>query len=253
MEKNNGIARITLNNPGSLNSLIPPLLSEMLIALEEMEHDQAIRVVIITGAGKGFSVGGDLSYLRTLNTISESRKYVQDAAAVAMKIVDLPKPVIAMVNGVTAGAGVSLALACDIVFCANSVRFLSGFGKVGLISDMGGAYLLTRAMGLHKAKEFMFSAQAIDAESACRLGMVNRVVGNDCLLETTYKFAEELLKCAPVALRLMKKILNSSEKLDFPTIVEIETAGQVYCIGTADHKEALAAMKEKRDPVFKGL
>jgi 2-(1,2-epoxy-1,2-dihydrophenyl)acetyl-CoA isomerase len=253
VEKKNGVAVLTLNRPDSYNSLTPGLLEEMLAYLSEAESDPRVRVAILTGAGKAFCAGGDLRHLHMLKTVKESEKYVRDAVNVSLKITRVAKPVIAMVNGVAAGAGFNLALACDIIFCAASARFSQSFVKVGLIPDVGGTYFLARAVGMHRAKELMFTARTIDAEEAYRLGIVNRIVPDENLFGVTLDFAAGLAKSAPIALTLMKKILNQSDRHDLETITELETGSQVFCIGTEDHKEGVAAFMEKRDPVFKGI
>ncbi len=253
IEKRNGIAVLTLNKPESYNSLAPEVLEGAMAALCEVENDPDVRVVILTGAGKAFCAGGDLKHLLTLSKVKESQKYVQDAVNVSIKITQVPKPVIAMVNGVASGAGFNLALACDIIFCAASARFSQSFVKVGLIPDVGGTYFLSRAIGIHRAKELMFTGCTIDAGEAHRLGIVNRIVPDEKLPEATFAFAEGLAKSAPIALTLMKKILNQSDRHDLRTMTELETGSQVFCIGTEDHREGVAAFMEKRNPVFKGV
>jgi 2-(1,2-epoxy-1,2-dihydrophenyl)acetyl-CoA isomerase len=253
VEKRNGTAILTLNKPASFNSLVPELLDEAMTALRTVEDDPEVRVVVITGAGKAFSAGGDLRHLGTLGTVKESHKYVQDAVNVCLKITRVSKPVIAMVNGVAAGAGFNIAMACDLIFCAESARFSQSFVKVGLVPDMGGTYFLCRSIGMHRAKELMFTGCVIDAAEAYRLGIVNRVVPGERLREATLDFAEGLTQNAPIALTLMKKILNRSDKHDLQTAMELETSSQVFCIGTDDHKEGVAAFMEKRKPIFKGV
>lgn len=253
IEKKGDMAVLTLNRPASYNSLAPEVLEGAMAALCDVENDPHVRAVILTGAGKAFCAGGDLRYLHTLKTVKESEKYVRDAVNVSLKITRVPTPVIAMVNGVAAGAGFNLALACDIVFCAASARFSQSFVKVGLIPDVGGTYFLARAVGMHRAKELMFTARTIDAEEAHRLGIVNRIVPDEKLFGVTLDFAAGLAKSAPIALTLMKKILNRSDRHDLETMTELETGSQVFCIGTEDHKEGVAAFMEKRDPVFKGV
>jgi len=253
LEKNNGIAKITMNNPGALNSLTPALLLEALATLNTLENDSEVKVVIITGAGRAFCAGGDLSHIRTLETLKEKHKYVEDAVNVTYKITQLPKPVIAMVNGVAAGAGFNLALACDIIFCAKSARFTQSFVKVGLIPDMGGTYFLSRAIGIYRAKELMFTADVIDADRAYDLGIVNRVVNDEKLPEETFQFAKRLAEGAPLSLMLIKKILEQGGKLGLRDALDIEMGGQVFCLGTDDHKEGVAAFTEKRAPIFKGI
>ncbi|MDD2672077.1 MAG: enoyl-CoA hydratase-related protein, partial [Syntrophales bacterium] len=177
---------------------------------------------------------------------------IQDIARVTAAVVNMPKPVIAMVNGVAAGAGFNWVLACDLIYCARSARFAQSFVRVGLIPDGGGTYFLPRAVGLHKAKELMFTADVIDAETAGRIGLVNRVVDDAQLREVTYQLAERLSRGAPIALGLLKKILNQSDRIDLQASMEMETGAQLLCLETDDNKEGIAAFKEKRQPDFKG-
>jgi len=252
LEKNNGIATLTMNRPNVLNTLHPDLIAELVAALNEVENDAAIKVVVLTGAGKAFCAGGDLPYIDELNTPVEGRDYIIKASEIVTTITKMDKPVIGMINGVAAGAGANLALACDIVFCAKSARFGQSFAKVGLIPDCGGTYLLPRAVGLHKAKELMFTADLINADTALQLGIVNQVVDDSELKEVTYKFAERLANSATIALGLMKRVLNQSDSLDLEQVLEIETGMQCICLQTEDNKEGVKAFKEKRNPVFKG-
>lgn len=164
----------------------------------------------------------------------------------------LSKPVIAMVNGVAAGAGFNLALACDIVYSAKSARFAQSFAKVGLVPDCAGMYLLPRVVGKHKAKELMFTADLIGAEEASRLGLVNALADDDKLLEETYAFAEKLKQSAPLALTLIKSTVNRADTLTLDSLLEQEAHMQTVCMQTADHKEGVAAFLEKRPPAFTG-
>ncbi len=252
LEKNNAIATVTLNNPKSFNSMTAALVEDTYQALAEAGADPAVRVVVLTGAGKAFCAGGDLPYIETFSNSQISRKYILDIARVSTTIASMPKPVIAMVNGVAAGAGFNWVLSCDLIFCAKSARFAQSFVKIGLIPDGGGTYFLPRMIGLHKAKELMFTADVIDAETANSIGLVNRVVDDAQLRDVTYQFAEKLAKGAPIALGLMKKVLNQSDRMDLQASLDMETGAQILCLDTEDNAEGIAAFKEKRPPVFKG-
>ena len=176
-----------------------------------------------------------------------------DVGKLALAIINIDKPVIAMVNGVAAGAGFNLALACDIVICAQSARFVQSFSKVGLIPDCGGLFLLPRLIGLPKAKELMFTADLIDAANASSLGLVNHVVEDAKLKEEVYRLAHKLAQSAPIAIGFTKKMINQSYDLDVETILEREADLQTKCMATQDFKEGVAAFKEKRQPIFKGI
>lgn len=248
-----GIATITLNRPKALNSMNDALVDELTDALAQVGADSAVRAVILTGAGRAFCAGGDLNYLQGLTNQLAARAFITKVGNLVETIMNMPKPVIAMVNGVAAGAGFNLALACDIVFCAQSARFAQSFIKVGLIPDCGGMYLLPRVVGLHKAKELMFTADLIDAVQASQLGVVNKVVEDGQLADVTLAFAERMAKSAPLALQLMKHVINRSDTLDLRTVLDHEADLQSICMQTGDHAEGVAAFKAKREPEFKGI
>lgn len=252
VEIKSGVATIILNRPTAMNSLNDTLVIDMTSALTQVQDDPNVRAVILTGSGKAFCAGGDLFYLGSLRDMATARKFIIDAGKITSMIMNMEKPVIAMVNGVAAGAGFNIALACDVIFCAKSVRFAQSFVKVGLVPDCGGMYLLSRAVGIHKAKELMFTADLIDANTAMELGVVNQVVDDAQLKDVVYKFADRLAASAPIALALMKRVLNRSDNLDLDTTLEFEADLQTLCMQTSDHQEGVAAFKEKRAPAFKG-
>ncbi|WP_066236604.1 enoyl-CoA hydratase/isomerase family protein [Anaerosporomusa subterranea] len=252
LEKCNGVATITLNRPATMNSLNRELVDEFTAILHEVQSDGDVKAVVLTGNGRAFCAGGDLSYLASLTEPAAARGFIADAGNIAAMIMNMEKPVVAMVNGVAAGAGFNLALACDIVYCAKTARFGQSFVKVGLVPDCGGMYLLPKVVGMHKAKELMFTADLIDAETALDLGVVNHVVDDALLPETVCQFAEKLANSAPIAIGLMKRVLNRSNNLDLETVLEFEADVQALCMQTADHKEGVAAFKEKRVPQFTG-
>lgn len=252
LEVNAGIATITMNRSAAMNSMNDALVSDFMEVLAQVRDAAAVRAVVLTGNGKAFCAGGDLFYLVGLRDLATARKFIADAGKITATIMGMEKPVIAMVNGVAAGAGFNLAMACDVIFAAKSARFGQSFAKVGLVPDCGGMYLLPRVVGMHKAKELMFTGDLIDADTALQLGIVNHVVEAEQLQAAVYKFAARLADSAPLAIGLMKRILNRSDILDLDTTLEFEADLQTLCMQTADHQEGVAAFKEKRAPAFKG-
>lgn len=252
LETKNNIATITLNRPAAMNSLDKALVDELIAALAAVGEDSEVRVVVLTGAGKAFCAGGDLFYLISLADQLAARDFIGLAGKIVALVMNMNKPVIAMVNGVAAGAGFNLALACDLVVCAKSARFSQSFAKVGLVPDCGGFYLLPRVVGSHKAKELMFTADLIDADTALRLGVVNEVVADEALADTVGKLAGRLAESAPLALSFIKKMVNRSDKLDLETTFAFEEDLQCICMQTQDHKEGVEAFKAKRAPRFQG-
>ena len=247
----NNVATITLNRPKSLNSMNDGLIDGVHVALDKALADAAVKAVVLTGAGKAFCAGGDLSFLNGLETAADKKAFIAKVGNVAKRITALPKPVIAWVNGVTAGAGVNLMLACDLVYASSKARFGESFSKVGLIPDCGGLYFLPKAVGVHKAKELMFTADLIDAPTAERLGMLNGVYEDWELKDKVYAMAARLANSAPLSIELIKKYLNDVD-LTLDEVLNIEETTQPLLMGTDDCKEGIAAFYEKRAPKFTG-
>lgn len=250
-EVKNGVATITLNRPQSLNSMNDALIDGLHDALDCVEKDDKVRCAVLTGNGKAFCAGGDLPFLNSIASAAARRKFIAKVGAVAKRITVIEKPFIAMVNGVAAGAGVNLMLACDLVYAVDKARFAQSFAKVGLIPDCGGLYFLPKAVGLHKAKELMFTADLIGAKEAAALGMLNHVCSEDKLAEDVYAMAQCLAVSAPLSIGLIKKYLNNTS-LGLDEILAAEESTQALLMDTEDCREGIAAFKEKRNPVFTG-
>lgn len=250
-EKKGKIAWITLNRPQSLNSMNDLLVDELHQALDCAACNDNIKVVVLTGNGKAFCAGGDLPYLETLKSVSEKKAFIEKVGQLAKKITIMQKPVIAMVNGVAAGAGANLMLACDLIYAANNARFAQSFVKVGLVPDCGGMYFLPKTVGLHKAKELMFTADLIDAKEADKLGMINHVLPAADLVRETEAMAIKLAESAPLAIAFTKATLNKTD-MELDDVLSAEGSTQTLCLGTADCAEGIAAFKEKRVPNFTG-
>ncbi len=247
----NNIATITMNRPKSLNSMNDGLIDGLHAALDKAVADAEVRAIVLTGNGKAFCAGGDLSYLNGLNGTAEKKSFIAKVGDVAKRITTIEKPVIAWVNGVTAGAGVNLMLACDLIYASGKARFGESFAKVGLIPDCGGLYFLPKAIGVHKAKELMFTGDLIDAATAEELGMLNHVCEDAELKDKVYEMAARLAASAPLAIGLTKKYLNNTA-LTLDEVLAIEETTQALLMGTDDCKEGIAAFYEKRAPKFTG-
>ena len=250
-EKIGQIAKITLNRPKALNAMNGELVSTLAARLNDASKDSDVRVIILTGNGKGFCAGGDIAYLKQLTNVIEARTFITEVGALVKQIQSIAKPIIAMVNGVAAGAGFNLAIACDIVFAADTARFAQSFVKVGLVPDCGGMYLLPKIVGMHKAKELMFTADLINEQTADSLGLLNKIVPQAELEKETFAFAQKLLLSAPIALGMVKQTLNGMEDMTLDNWLAHEADMQTLCMQTKDHQEGISAFLEKRAPSFK--
>ncbi|WP_077213252.1 enoyl-CoA hydratase/isomerase family protein [Bacillus dakarensis] len=245
----NGVCTVKLNRPEVRNALGLELREEIRDFLNEAKNNDEVKVIVLTGEGKAFSAGGDLSALTEMDAVS-GRKRLQSGHEMIKAIVELEKPVIAAVNGAAAGAGVSLALACDIVVAGKSSFFIQSFAKVGLVPDLGSMYFLPRLIGRNRALELMFFGDRVSAEQAQSIGLVNRVVEDELLLEEVYKLAGQLAEGPKMALGLMKKLVNRSVFSEFDESLELEGFAQAMCFESADFKEGVKAFFEKRKPNF---
>jgi len=229
-------------------------LKKLSAALKEIEGDQSIRCVVITGSGRAFCAGADLSAIKERKA-TEKILLDEDLRVgfnpVASRIFNMDKPVIAMVNGVAAGAGMGLAFACDLRIVSEGARFIEAFAKVGLVPDSGATYTMPRLLGLTKAIELGFSGEGIDAKEAERLGVVTKVVAPDKLEVETRALAEKLAN-GPKGLGLTKRAIHRALSLDFDSALEYEAQTQVIAGASEDHEEGVRAFTEKRTPKFKG-
>ncbi|MCY0878162.1 MAG: enoyl-CoA hydratase-related protein [Firmicutes bacterium] len=249
----NRIATITLNRPDTLNALTEGMLKELSDAVKQAERDQSVRVLILTGRGRGFCSGQDLKALGdhpTPEAIGQhlARRYHPLIARLAT----LEKPTIAMVNGVAAGAGMSLALACDLRVAAVEARFTQAFVRVGLVPDSGSSYFLPRLVGYARALEMAMTGMTVESETALAWGLVNRVVPAERLAEETYKLAEALAAGPPLALGMIKREIAYGASHALVEALEREKDFQMTAAATQDHREAVAAFLAKRPAVFEG-
>jgi 2-(1,2-epoxy-1,2-dihydrophenyl)acetyl-CoA isomerase len=249
-----GVATLTLNRPENLNALSDEIRLGMVDALTRLGADPAIGCIVLTGAGRGFCAGGDVKTMgsRSARGFEERAAGILQSGRVPALMHSSPKPIIGMINGVAVGAGLGMATACDIRIAARSARFGAGFIKIGLSGDWGATWSLTRLVGTAKARELFFTGDIIDAEEAARIGLVNKVVDDARLLETTMTMAHRIAAMPHVSLGYTKKNLNAAETGDLATSLDVEAFNQARCSQLEDHREAVQAFKEKRKPVFTG-
>jgi len=252
VEKEGNIATVTLNRPGALNFLDPLMAEEMEQALGDLEKDALVRAIVITGAGRAFSAGGDLKFMKEDHSVYEYYQRMESITRFIRTLLCLPKPVIASVNGPAVGAGCSIALAADMVIASDKATFAEVFCRIGLIPDCGGIFLLSRRIGLTRAKDLVLTGRTVDAHEAERMGMINRVVPADALKEETRKTAQELAGGPTLALGIAKRLLNQSYESDFETLLRLENSNQTLLRLAEDHREGVRAFFEKRKPEFKG-
>ncbi|HEX3175786.1 MAG TPA: enoyl-CoA hydratase [Methylomirabilota bacterium] len=252
-ERAGAVATITLNRPEARNALDLVMRRELIAALDELEADEAARVVILTGAGGHFCSGGDVKSMRERrSTAAEGRARVALLNTMVERLVDFPRPTIAMVDGYAVGAGSNLALCCDLIVASDRARFGELFWKIGLVPDGGGTWLLPRLVGLARAKELIFTADVIDAHEAGRIGLVNRVVPAAELETTTRALAEKIAAGPPTVLKLAKHMVNRAATSDLSAALDLEAFSQGIALASDDHQEGLRAFFEKRPPTFGG-
>ena len=250
-EQCGNIAIITLNRPHSLNAIDEKTAEELVKCLQQVAEDDVVRAAIITGAGRAFCAGGDLQALDKLRSQEERRRFIVKVGAMVKAIYENPKPIIAMVNGVAAGAGFNLALTCDLIYASDSTKFIQSFVKVGLSPDCGGFYFLAKAVGIAKAKELMFTARPIGAQEALALGFVNDIFSADELQERVMAVAQEISETAPLALAMTKQGVNNYHATLSDTLA-YEALASSMLLGTDDFREGILAFTEKRSPKFTG-
>jgi 2-(1,2-epoxy-1,2-dihydrophenyl)acetyl-CoA isomerase len=251
-EKEGSVATITFNDPQKLNPMGIQIGEEIHLALEECGRDEEVRAVILTGAGRAFSAGGDLREIGKKSPPFIFRDGVARIFRAVLAIADLEKPVVAAVNGPAMGVAFNMALACDIVVASEGASFSEIFVRVGLIPDGGAHFLLPRIVGLAKAKELIYTGKIISAKEAEILGLVNQVVPPDKLNAAAREWANRLAEGPTRAIGIAKKILNKSFQSSLADIIEMETEMQTLLHETEDHQEGVAAFFEKRSPSFKG-
>ena len=252
-----GVAVLTLNRPDRLNAMSRPMLDALLEALPRLAEDPAVGVVVLTGAGRGFCAGGDVKAMAEGNelggqTMEDRAQALRSRMETSRWLHEMPKPTIAMMRGPAAGAGLSLAMACDMRIASDTIRLGTAFARVGYSGDFGGSYYLTQLVGTAKARELYFTADLLDAQQALGLGLVNRVVADARLEEETMALASRLARGPRVAYRYMKRNMNAAESASLQEMLDLEAWHHTRTGMTEDHREAARAFVEKREPQFKG-
>jgi 2-(1,2-epoxy-1,2-dihydrophenyl)acetyl-CoA isomerase len=250
-----GVATLTFNRPDRMNALSTPIMEGLLLGLPRLADDPAVRVVVLTGAGRAFCAGGDVKSMAEggeRRSPAEATAHLRSRMEVSRILHELPKLTIAMINGPAAGAGLAFALACDLRIAGASARLVTAFVRVGFSGDFGGSYFLTRLVGTAKARELYFTGRPVDAEEALSLGLVNRLVPDDQLATVTMELAQSLAHGPAIALSLMKRNMNCAESGGLAELLDMEAAHQVRTGRTEDHREAAKAFVEKRAPIFRG-
>lgn len=256
VEKTEGVCVITLNRPDKLNAFNDELSFQLIDALKEAEKDANVRAVVITGAGRGFCSGQDLAN-RKFSDATESRPSLAESIRrrynpMVIRIRRMEKPVIAAVNGVAAGAGSSLALACDLRVVADNANFIQSFSKVGLVPDSGATFILPRLLGATRAFELMLTADKFDAKQAFEMGIVNKLVPQEKVLEEALNWAKQLAKGPSKAFGLTKRAVNAAIFPDLEERLEYEAQMQEIAGRSDDFQEGVTAFLEKRQPAYSG-
>jgi 2-(1,2-epoxy-1,2-dihydrophenyl)acetyl-CoA isomerase len=252
-----GVAVLTMNRPDRLNAMSGAMLDAMIEALPRLAADTNVGVVVLTGAGRGFCSGGDVKAMaegtEAEGDTLESRAHaLRSRMEVSRWLHEMPKPTIAMVRGAAAGAGLSLALACDLRVASDNAKFATAFARVGYSGDFGGSYYLTQLVGTAKARELYYTADIVDAQQALTLGIVNRVVSDAKLEDETMALAARIATGPRVALGYMKRNMNAAESGNLKELLDLEAWHHTRTGLTEDHREAARAFVDKRTPVFKG-
>jgi len=249
------ITTITLSRPDKLNAFFGSMREELLDALREAEHDPNCRVVILTGAGRAFCSGGDVEFMAGLQrdgNVTAFRRLLDAGRDVVVFIASMVKPVIGAINGIAAGAGCNLALACDYRIASDSAKLGETFVRIGLHPDWGGTWLLPRLVGRSRAFELLTSGRIIDAQEALAIGMVDRVVPAAELMKEVDTFARALAAAPPIAITGIKCSLAASERNELRAQLELEAEHQTRAFKSRDAAEGMKALFEKRKPEFSG-
>jgi 2-(1,2-epoxy-1,2-dihydrophenyl)acetyl-CoA isomerase len=255
-----GVLTLTLNRPEARNAMSKAMNKALQEQLAEAEFNPAVKCLVLTGAGKGFCAGGDVKGMAASGDGTVGAQTIDEAIArqrlnqraTAGKLFKMPKPTIAALPGAAAGAGLSLALACDLRMMASNAIMTTAFARVGFSGDYGGTYFLTQLVGSAKAREMYYLSDRVSADEALRLGLTNWVCAPEDLMTKAHEIALRLANGPTVAYRYMKENLNRAMAGEVDDCLDLEATHHVHCGQTEDHREATQAFVAKREPVFKG-
>jgi enoyl-CoA hydratase/carnithine racemase len=252
--REDGVATILLNRPGRKNAFTGEMIDSWASALREAASDPAVRVVVLRGAGAAFCSGVDLDTIGDQGTDPlKWKNFLHDRVQqVPRAVAALDKPLIASIGGPAVGAGMDMALMCDMRVAAESATFCESYIRVGMVPGAGGCWFLPRIVGMAKAMELFLTADFVDAEEALRIGLVNRVVADGELVEQTYSLAGRIAAGPPITTRLLKRMLHQSARSDLETALELASSHMGVARSTEDAAESLAAFRERRAPEYRG-
>lgn len=254
LNKTNNIATLTLNAPDQLNAMSVAMGEEFGKRLEQIKNDPEIRAVILTGAGRAFSSGGNLDMLteKLERNQSQNEENLKAFYKMFLEVRNIPQPVIAAINGHAIGAGFCLALACDLRYASSKAKMGANFAKIALAPGMGGTYLITRLAGPVNAAEILLTGRTFDANHAKEYGLLNAVCEPDDLIQHVQAVAEEIAKNGPIALKYIKKGIQEAQDKTLEQMFDYDSQSQAACFETEDIKEGIAAVRDKRPPKFQG-
>ena len=249
-EQHDAVAVVTINRPDSMNAFTTELSLDLQLELERAHHDDSVRAIVLTGEGRCFSAGADLK--SGFDGRPVSGKLQHEYRPVISEVLNMPKPVIAAVNGSAAGIGMSLALSCDLMLMADNAFLLSPFTTISLVPDGGLNWLLVKQLGYRRAFQLSIESERIDAQRCVELGLANRAVAADELMDTALEWARTLSKRAPLSIAATKKAMRLASDGDWASVFNLEAELQQQLAGSADNVEGVKAFFEKRSPDFQG-
>jgi len=252
-KKSDGIGLITLNRPETLNAMSLELIESLYEVVEGAQKDEDVKVVVITGAGKGFCSGADLQKHPSLKTDDPliKERYLIESQRIPVMIHRMAKPVIAAINGVALGGGLEVALGCDIRIASENAKLGCPEVKIGIVPGAGGVYRITRALSWCRAAEMLFTGKIVDAQEAYRIGLINQVTALSDLMPAAKQWAQTVCESAPLAVRAIKEVMSRSMNAPLEEGLRLEWSANRYLMRTEDSAEGHKAVSEKRKPVFK--